>query len=173
MRKRLAWLEGDAVKMRQAYFSAVYMPKAKVKYMMLLLETFAVQLCESLHKIRELEERLERDEIRRAKAYVADRFADPELGLTATATHAGLSPAHFSHVFKQAVGVSFTRYVQRVRLDVAKRLLTRTDASVSEICFACGFNSMAHFIRVFRALEQTTPSGFRSGCKGDFFETRF
>jgi len=161
MRKRLVWLEADPAKMRTSYFSAVYMPKAKVNYMMLLLETFAVQLCGSLHKIRELESRLERAEIRRAKAYVIEHFSDTDLGLSVVAAHAGLSPAHFSHVFKQCVGTSFTRYVQRVRIDCAKRMLLASESSVSEICFACGFNSLPHFIRVFKNLENSTPSCFR------------
>jgi len=162
MRRRLAWLNADTAKMRKAYFAAVGMPKAKVRYMMSLLETFAVQLCESLHKIRELEARLERNELRRAKEYVAERFADPELGLVETAAHAGLSPAHFSHIFRKEAGIPFTRYVQRVRLDRAKRLLVASESSVSEICFACGFNSLPHFIRVFKAIENTTPGQYRT-----------
>jgi len=162
MRKRLAWLSGDATKMRKAYFSAVYMPKEKVCCMMSLLETFAGQLCESLHKIRELESQLERDEIRKAKAYVASHFAEPNLNLVETAAHAGLSPAHFSHVFKQSTGVSFTRHVQRVRMEEAKRLLGHNEKSITEICFACGFNSVSNFIRVFRSLERTTPSVFKA-----------
>lgn len=162
MKKRLAWLKADAAKMRKAYFAAVCMPKAKARYMMSLLETFAVQLCESLHKIRELEARLERNELRKAKEYVAERFADPELGLAKTAAHAGLSPAHFSHLFRKETGIPFTRHVQRVRIDRAKHLLRHTEKTASEICFACGFNSLPHFIRVFKALENTTPGQFRT-----------
>ena len=165
MRKRLAWLNADTAKMRKAYFAAVTMPKAKARHMMSLLETFAVQLCESLHRIRELEAQLERAEIRKAKTYVADHFSDPNLGLTETAAHAGLSSAHFSHVFKQCTGIPFTRYVQSVRLDAAKRLLSHTESSISEICFACGFNSLAHFIRVFQSREKTSPGRFRTSSK--------
>jgi len=162
MRKRLDWLGADVKKMRKAYFAAVYMPKTKVRYMMSLLETFAVPLCESLHMIRDLESQLERGEIRKAKAYVTAHFAEPNLGLVETAAHAGLSPAHFSHVFKQSTGMSFTHHVQRVRMEEAKRLLAHSEKSITEICFACGFNSVSHFIRVFRALERTTPRVFKA-----------
>ena len=161
MRKRLVWLSSDDTVLRAAYFSALYLPKEKVKQVMGLLEIFAVQLCESLRQIRELESRLERAELRKAKEYVSSSFSDPDLRLDDAAACAGLSPAHFSHVFKQGTGIPFTRYVQRVRLDEAKRLLTRSEKSISEICFACGFNSLANFIRVFRALEQMTPSRFK------------
>lgn len=166
MKKRLVWLSSDDTVLRAAYFSAPYMPKEKVKHMMGLLEIFAVQLCESLRRIRELESRLERVELRKAKEYVSSSFSDPDLRLDDAAAYAGLSPAHFSHVFKQCTGIPFTRYVQRVRLDEAKRLLTRSEKSISEICFACGFNSLANFIRVFRALEQMTPGRFKVMSSG-------
>jgi AraC-like DNA-binding protein/ligand-binding sensor protein len=165
IKKRLVWLSSDDTTLRKAYFSALYLPKEKVKQIMGLLEIFAVQLCESLRRIRELESHLERAELRKAKEYVTGHFSDPNLGLAETAAYAGLSPAHFSHVFKQCTGTPFTRYVQSVRLGEAKRLLSRTDQSISEICFACGFNSLANFIRVFRALEQTTPSLFKASLR--------
>ncbi len=162
IKKRLVWLSSDDTTLRSAYFSASYMPKEKVKHMMGLLEIFAVQLCESLRRIHELESRLERAEIRKAKAYVEAHFSDPNLGLVETAIFAGLSPAHFSHVFKQNTGTPFTRHVQRVRLEEAKRQLRYSDKTISEICFACGFNSQANFIRVFRTLEQMPPSLFKT-----------
>ena len=130
--------------------------------MMGLLGIFAVQLCESLRRIRELESRLERTEIRKAKDYVGQHFANPNLGLSETAAFAGLSSAYFSHMFKQSTGMPFTRYVQRARIEAAKRLLSRTEKSASEICFTCGFNSQANFIRVFSALEKMTPSRFKT-----------
>jgi len=161
MKKRLVWLSSDDTTLRNAYFSAPYMPKEKVKHMMGLLEIFAVELCESLRHIRELESLLERVEIRKAKDYVESHFSDPNLGLVETAAFAGLSSAHFSHVFKRSTGTPFTRYVQQVRLAEAKRQLTHSEKSISEICFASGFNSLANFIRVFRTLEQLTPSLFK------------
>ena len=161
LKARLDYLKLDDDTFSRAYQAAPYMPKEKVKHMMSLLETFAVQLCESLDRIRELESRLERNELRKAKEFVAKNFSDPELGLVETAAYAGLSPAHFSHVFKQSTGISFTRYVQRARVDEAKQLLRRSEKTVTEICFCCGFNSVAHFIRVFRTQERTTPSGFK------------
>ena len=161
LKTRLAYLKLGDDTVSRAYWAAPYMPKEKVKHMVGLLETFAVQLCESLSKIRELESRLERNELHKAKEYVAKHFTNTNLGLVETATYAGLSPAHFSHVFKQSAGVSFTRYVQRVRVEEAKQLLRNSEKTITEICFSCGFNSAAHFIRVFRSLEHTTPSGFK------------
>lgn len=165
LKRRLAYLKVDDDTFCRAYWSAPYLPKAKVRHMMRLLELFGVHLCESLDRIRELESRLERNEVRKAKEYVARNFADPNLGLVETAVYAGLSPSHFSYVFKQSTGISFTRYIQRVRVDEAKRLLRHSETTITEACFRCGFNSMVHFNRVFRYLERMTPSGFKLAAR--------
>jgi len=162
LKKRLSGLDLDVNALYTTYLSTPHMSKEKVKNIMTLLEIFAVQLCEDLRKIRELKSLLERDELRKAKEYVTSHFSDPDLGLVETASCAGLSPTHFSRVFKKCTGTPFTRYVQSVRLEEAKKLLSRTEKSISEICFACGFNSVSHFIRVFRSLERTTPSVFKA-----------
>ena len=165
LKKRLAWLTSDDTRLRKAYFNAPYMPRHKIKQMTALLEIFAVQLCESLRRIRELEMRLDRAEIRKAKEFIAVHFSDPELGLKAIAARAGLSPAHFSHVFKRSTGESLTQHLQGIRVHEAKRLLERTGKSVSEICFDCGFNSLSNFIRVFRHKQQMTPGDYRAAAQ--------
>ena len=62
---------------------------------MTMLELFARQLCESLRHIRELEEKLEKEEIRKAKEYIHEKFSDPLLCLADVAEHVGFSKAHF------------------------------------------------------------------------------
>ena len=126
-----------------------------------LLELFAWQLCDSLQKIKELEAKLDRDEIRRAKEYISDHFQNPSLGLSDVATHVGLSVAHFSHIYKQESGMAFVQFVQKKRVDTAKKLMTNTNRSITEICFSCGFNSVTNFNRVFRHVENCSPRQFR------------
>lgn len=42
-------------------------------------------------------------------------------------------------------GVSFTNYLNTYRMDIACRLLSTTDKSVSEIAYGVGFNNLSHF----------------------------
>lgn len=161
LKTRLAGLSLNGQSLERAYRAAPYIPLKTVRHIMTLLEIFAVQLCEDLRKISDLQSLLERDDVRRAKTYVADHFTDEELGLAAAAVCAGLSPTHFSRVFKKSTGIPFTHYVQGVRLTAAKKLLLHSEKSISEICYACGFNSMVQFIRVFHIRERTTPGAFR------------
>ncbi len=158
---RISWLESAESSLRKAYFSAPFLPREKVMYVMRLLELFAGHLCDSIQRIRELESEKERKEIRLAKEFVEKHFNDPAMGLADVAKYAGLSPAHFSHVFKQRSGMPFVRFVQERRVREAKRLMMRADKSITEICFSCGFNSLTNFNRVFRSFERQCPRYFR------------
>lgn len=159
--KRLAWLKVPERDLRAAYEGAPYLPREQIACVMQLLELFARQLCESAQRIRDLQAQLERVEIRRAREYVEREFRDPALTLGQAASHAGLSPAHFSHVFRQTTGTSFIRFIQARRVTGAKKQLAESQNSITDICFACGFNSLTHFNRVFRAFEQRSPRQYR------------
>ena len=79
---------------------------------------------------------------------------------------AGYSKYHFLRVFKGAVGVDFTNYVNRVRLDHAAHLLGKTGLSVTEIALTVGFSDSAYFSKRFREAYHTTPLAFRRSQKG-------
>ncbi len=161
LRKRLAWLKAPTRDLRAAYDRAIYMPRKQFASVMRLLELFARQLCESAQRIRNLEATLERVEVRRGREFVESRFRDASLCLNDAARHACLAPAHFSHVFRQTTGTSFTRFVQARRVAEAKKQLMDERKTITDICFACGFNSLTHFNRVFRAFEHSSPRQYR------------
>lgn len=161
LRQQLAWLDVPAGDLRDAYDRAIYMPQEQFASVMRLLELFARQLCESAQQIRSLEAKLERVEVRRGREFVETRFRNASLCLDDAARHAGLAPAHFSHVFRKTTGTSFTRFVQARRVTEARRQLVETSQSVTDICFACGFNSLTHFNRVFRTFERCSPRQYR------------
>jgi len=74
---------------------------------------------------------------------------------------AGMSPFHFARVFRQLTGAPPHRYLLRVRLAQAAQRL-RQGASVTDTCYACGFNNLSHFIRLFRRSYGVSPSQFAS-----------
>lgn len=165
-RERLPWLKVPERDLRAAYEGAPYLPRERIACVMQLLELFARQLCESAQRIRDLQAQLQRVEIRRAREFVEREFRDPALTLGQAASHAGLSPAHFSHVFRQTTGTSFIRFIQTRRVAEAKKQLAETQNSITDICYACGFNSLTHFNRVFRAFERLSPRQYREFLLG-------
>jgi AraC-like DNA-binding protein len=101
-----------------------------------------------------------RDRIEAAAAHLAAHLAD-EPDLAALARTAGLSPFHFSRVFKAHTGVPPHRYLTGLRLEEAKRLLRDSALSVTDICYEVGFRNLSHFIAAFRAHAGVTPSRYR------------
>lgn len=98
--------------------------------------------------------------LHRILAAMRSRLAEPfELALFADM--AGLSVFHFSRVFKQATGMAPSRYVARLRLEEARRLLCETDRSIIDIGLALGYQSPSHFSQVFRQSTGVTPSTYR------------
>jgi AraC-like DNA-binding protein len=160
--RRLRWLEVPKATLRRAYQKAPWLPRKNLQHVMRLLEIFAGHLCESAWRLREAESQLDRKEIRLAKEHVRKHFADMDLQLSDIARRVGLSPAYFSHLFRQKTGMTLTRCIQTRRVEEAKRLLADTDQTVTEICFTCGFNSLTHFNRVFKAHTDMPPSHYAS-----------
>jgi len=163
-KKRLAWMNLDDSALRRDYNRAPHLPRKQMMRVMDLLQIFAAHLLETSSTIRTLERRLEREDIRKAKDYAVEHALNPHLSLTATAAAAGVSPTHFSRIFKKKTGCPFTHHVQKLRIAHAKQLLLETEKSVSEVCFESGFNSLAHFVRVFKTHELKTPKSYRASA---------
>ena len=64
--------------------------------------------------------------------------------------------------FKEATGTNFVKYVARTRFEKAQALLRNADLRISEIAFACGFQSLSQFNRVFKKLSGKSPTQFRA-----------
>lgn len=96
----------------------------------------------------------------RALDLIEDRLAD-DLTLTDLADAAALSPAHFCRSFRAVTGTSPHVYLQMRRIERAKRLLEKSDKTLVEIAFACGFKSQSHFGQAFRRSVATTPKLYR------------
>lgn len=100
--------------------------------------------------------------LQKAVAYIHANFMHP-LSLDEAASRSGMSKYHFCRVFKAKMNISFKTYVNRLRIETAKRFMQINHMNVSEACFAVGFNDLSYFARVFRSFEGITPSQFRRG----------
>lgn len=73
----------------------------------------------------------------------------------------GLAPRTFKRRFKAATGHTPIAYVQRTRVERAKRLLETSDQSVEEISWAVGYEDPASFRRLFKRLTGLAPGAYR------------
>jgi len=158
--RRLKWLDVAPGKIRKAYWQAPYLPEEKLQAMAELLSFFARYLCEANLTLQQAIARLRRPEILAAQDYVNVHFAD-NVRLAQVAGHVGLSPIHLSMLFHRETGMTFTHYLQQRRATQAARLLPDRRQSITDICFACGFNSLTHMNRVFRKFYKCSPLQYR------------
>jgi len=100
------------------------------------------------------------DQMYRVCQYIMEHF-DEEIRHEEMAAMAGLSPAHFSRVFKKTARIPFRRFLLNVRLGHAARLLEETDWKIADICFRCGFQNLSNFNRQFQAYYSLSPRAYR------------
>lgn len=72
-----------------------------------------------------------------------------------------LDKYYFCKLFKQAMGTTFTEYVNFARLHKARQLLLSGQASISEIALSCGFSSTQYFNRLFKKQHGFSPSHYK------------
>lgn len=82
----------------------------------------------------------------------------------------GLSEPYFSRFFRKISGMTFSRYLNMVRLEHAISMLQGNPRklSVTEIASRCGFETIRHFNRVFRDITGMSPRELPSGYVPDF-----
>jgi len=102
--------------------------------------------------------------LERARELIASDLAG-DLTLDRLARAACLSPYHFHRAFTQTYRETPHRYVTRLRLERARRLLERSDAPVTAICRESGFESLGSFATLFRRRFGLSPRPFRAARK--------
>jgi transcriptional regulator GlxA family with amidase domain len=73
-----------------------------------------------------------------------------------------LSPSRFSHLFKGEVGMPFTQYLKKARLEKARKLLEESSMPVKLIAFGVGYRDPAHFEREFKKGYGVSPTQYRA-----------
>jgi AraC family transcriptional regulator len=99
-----------------------------------------------------------------------DENLERDLKLADLAELLDLSQFHFSHLFKQSIGIAPYQYILQQRIERAKQLLKQpvrfapgaTPLAITDIALACGFSSHSHFSQQFRQVTGTTPKAYRA-----------
>lgn len=102
----------------------------------------------------------EPERINRVLSMIDARFAEP-LRLSELCEAASLSERTLTRYFVQHIGESVGRYIARVRIGHACRMLGDTSLPISVIAARSGFANVANFNRQFKAAKQTTPAEYR------------
>ncbi|MFD9984365.1 GlxA family transcriptional regulator [Streptomyces massasporeus] len=101
-----------------------------------------------------------REPLRDVQRWITDH-PDADLSVDTLADRARLSPRHFARAFRAETGMTPGRYVDRVRLEHARRLLEDTAGGVEEIARTSGYGTPEAMRRAFVRTLGTPPAEYR------------
>ncbi|WP_344464810.1 GlxA family transcriptional regulator [Kitasatospora kazusensis] len=103
----------------------------------------------------------ERPGLREVQQWIADH-PDSDLGIEALARRANLSPRHFTRAFTAETGIPPGRYVDRTRLETARRLLEDSTDSIEHIARRAGYPTQEAMRRAFHRTLGLSPLQYRA-----------
>lgn len=98
--------------------------------------------------------------------YVETNFSE-EITLDILAKHFYISKYEISRMFTKNTGISFVKYLTRVRMEYSKQLLVNTELPITRIADLAGFQNPSNFTRVFSTNVGMSPSEFRAMEKSE------
>nr|AGS52791.1 transcriptional regulator, AraC family [uncultured bacterium contig00142] len=99
--------------------------------------------------------------LRKAENFILENYTR-KISLKEIADVAGLSPPYFSTIFKEEMGENLSKYLNRLRVEKASRLLLETEMSLSEIAACCCFEDQSWFSKIFKAYTGISPGKYRN-----------
>ncbi len=102
----------------------------------------------------------DREPLRELQAWVSDHL-DADLSVERLAGRACMSPRNFARVFRRELGLPPGRFVERLRVEAARRRLEESGATMQEVARECGFGDADSMRRSFLKELGVTPSDYR------------
>jgi AraC-like DNA-binding protein len=99
--------------------------------------------------------------IKQMLGFIHAHYAAP-LTVSQIAAASVISESECYRCFRKVLDTSPIDYLLQYRIRVAAGMLAGSDASVSDICYATGFNSPSYFAKVFRQQRQCSPRAYRA-----------
>jgi len=104
--------------------------------------------------------------IRKAREFILENF-QTNISLQDVAAHCGVSASYLSDLFHKQLGISYSKYIVKLRMEQAAKFLRNyPDMKVYEVAEKTGFTSAKHFISVFKKHYGISPSQFQRNAKG-------
>ncbi|MFD0716043.1 AraC family transcriptional regulator [Paenibacillus sp. GCM10027626] len=94
-------------------------------------------------------------------AYIGEHYSDPNVSVAGLSEHFNLHPSYLSRFFKEQIGDNLSDYLNRYRMQQAKRLLMEEEVVIKAVSEAVGIFSISTFIRLFKKYEGVTPGVYR------------
>ena len=94
------------------------------------------------------------------KSWFTEHLHEP-LDLVRIAGHLNMSTRNFTRVFHKQTGISPAKFIEKLRVETARKYLEDTDISLEKIAERCGLGNLISMRRTFLRHLMTTPSDYR------------
>jgi len=92
---------------------------------------------------------------------IEENIYEENINISGLAKEVNVSVDYFSRLFKKTFGTTPKKYILNMKLERAAALLSSSDKSVTEVCYACGFSTISYFNNAFKEKYKTTPGKFK------------
>jgi two-component system response regulator YesN len=130
------------------------------------LEAFIIEVMVEL--AREIDETVDssalneqRMVIDKAKLFIREHLSE-KINLSMISEHVYLSETYFSFLFKKVTGIAYIDYIQKLRMNEAKKLLINTTYKIYEVAEMIGYNDYKYFSVQFKKYVGITPKECRN-----------
>lgn len=93
--------------------------------------------------------------------YYLERNYDKNLNLSIVAEMVCLSPKYVSKIFKEYTGMGFNEYRLKIKAEMARELLDKSEYNINELASKLGYNNTESFIKSFKKFTGMTPAKYR------------
>lgn len=106
-----------------------------------------------------------------AAEYVNRNFQN-RISLNSVARLLHINKSYLSKRFKMEMGVTFTEYVNQLKINYARRMLAQSSVLVADLAVQLGFQNHSYFSKIFQQYTGTTPNLYRRQAQGTRIENR-
>lgn len=159
----------DPEELREKWLSSRTVSQEQYYGVITLLAAFALQLSELMNRILVENETSEPETVIRAKRFINSNL-DEKLSLDMVASQVGVSSYYFCKLFKQSTGMTLTEYINRRRVEWAKRKLMDPRVRVTEVAYDVGYQSLSQFNRSFGKYAGMSPTQYRERQHSKHYE---
>ncbi len=98
--------------------------------------------------------------IEKAKKYIAKNY-NKHINMAMVSNYVSINYSYFSILFKKYMKMSFSDYLNKIRIEKAKELLKRVDYKIYDIAEEVGYTNSKYFTRAFKKYEKMSPNEYK------------
>jgi two-component system response regulator YesN len=99
--------------------------------------------------------------IEKSLDFINSNYHEYELSINEVSEYISMNTSYYSRLFKQEMGITFTEYINKLRVEKAKILLKNSTFRVSEISYKIGFKDPFYFSTIFKKYTGVNPTEYR------------